>query len=455
MPIVFVHGVSVRDDKGWEQLEILLRRYIAPLISDDAAGVTISRCYWGEFGAKFRFGGASIPNSPIMHLLKNRPLATFSKAQLGKIRDVSSRLLKDDETGRRRLFRSQRQESQPEYTMASLNEEDLSNLLAQAVLTNGELDSEDSAIASLAADEIAHEPETRKALSECKNRSEEIQLLRERVAARYLKLKGHVKSSKSKLPILRDSLLVNMLESVARTAHGAGFVLTRAAAEARSPINQFVTSFIGDVFAYLTERGDAAAPGWIPTTLLAALAEAHDVKIARGGEPLIVMSHSMGGQIVYDAVTHFLPKLPEYQNVKVDFWCACASQVGLFEELKLFLESDNRYGIESGDAVPYPPSKHLGYWWNVWDHNDFVSYSTKSIIAGVDDEAYSTGMALVSAHSGYLTLPSFFRRFQKKLKKAKQLGWCMEEVSANGANDSADIDDFDESQAALLEQLES
>lgn len=106
MPIVFVHGVSVRDDKGWEQLEILLRRYIAPLIADDAAGVTISRCYWGDFGAKFRFGGASIPNSPIMHLLKNRPLATFSKAQLGKIRAVSQRLLKDDETGKRRLLRA-------------------------------------------------------------------------------------------------------------------------------------------------------------------------------------------------------------------------------------------------------------------------------------------------------------------------------------------------------------
>jgi hypothetical protein len=446
LPIVFVHGVSVRDDKGWEQLEILLRRYIAPLIADDAAGVTISRCYWGDFGAKFRFGGASIPNSPIMHLLKNRPLATFSKAQLGKIRAVSQRLLKDDETGKRRLFKSSHTEAQSEFKMSRLTEEDLSNLLAQAVITNSGLDSEDSAIASLAADEVAHEADTFEALAKCDTRQEEIQLLRERVAARYLKLKGHVKSSKSKLPVLRDSLLINMLESVARTAHGAGFVLTRAAAEARSPINQFVTSFIGDVFAYLTERGDASAPGWIPATLLAALAEAHDIKVARGGEPLIVMSHSMGGQIVYDAVTHFLPRLPEYQNLKVDFWCACASQVGLFEELKLFLESDNRYGIESGDSVPYPPSKHLGYWWNVWDHNDFVSYSTKSIIADVDDEAYTTGMALVSAHSGYLTLPSFFRRFQKKLKKAKQLGWQM---AAGDANNHGELE------PALLGELES
>lgn len=447
MPIVFVHGVSVRDDKGWEQLEILLRRYIAPLISDDAAGVTISRCYWGDFGAKFRFGGASIPNSPIMHLLKNRPLATFSKAQIGKIRAVSQRLLKDDETGKRKLFRTARSEEPQEFKMASLSQEDLSNLLAQAVISNSGLDSEDSAIATLAADEVAHEADTYDALAKCDTRQEEIQLLRERVAARYLKLKGHVKSSKSKLPVLRDSLLINMLESVARTAHGAGFVLTRAAAEARSPINQFVTSFIGDVFAYLTERGDASAPGWIPATLLAALTEAHDIKVARGGEPLIVMSHSMGGQIVYDAVTHFLPRLPEYKDFKIDFWCACASQVGLFEELKLFLESDNKYGIESGDAVPYPPSSHLGYWWNVWDHNDFVSYSTRSIIAGVDDEAYSTGMAIVSAHSGYLTLPSFFRRFQKKIKKAKQLGWRMAECDAGN---SASY----ESEPALLEQLE-
>ena len=126
----------------------------------------------------------------------------------------------------------------------------------------------------------------------------------------------------------------------------------------------------------------------------------------------------MGGQIVYDIVTHFLPNLPDYKGLRIDFWCASASQVGFFEELKLFLESCEQYSLAAGKLVPYPNRQHLGHWWNVWDHNDFVSYSVKGIIEDVDDELYDTGLDIVWAHLGYLALPSFFRKFGRKVQKA-------------------------------------
>jgi hypothetical protein len=214
----------------------------------------------------------------------------------------------------------------------------------------------------------------------------------------------------------KTKFLHSSTEGIKRGANSAGHVAARAVAEIKSPVNRFITTFIGDVFAYLHERGDYRSPGWIPSRFLECVGEARRNKLERDGEPLIVMSHSMGGQIVYDAVTHFLPRMDEFNDTKIDFWVATASQVGLFEELKLFLESSEDYTLETGEPAPFPDSRYLGYWWNVWDHNDVVSYSVRGIIDGVDDEAYSTGLFVVGAHGGYLEMPSFFRKFARKVE---------------------------------------
>ncbi len=128
----------------------------------------------------------------------------------------------------------------------------------------------------------------------------------------------------------------------------------------------------------------------------------------------------MGGQIVYDAVTHFLPNDPERSQIHINFWCATASQVGFFEEAKLFLARSDAY--QTGNPVPFPAT-HLGVWWNVWDHNDFLSFTAKDIMAGVDDEPFDSGMSLLAAHGGYLQRPSFYRKLAEKLRAAGQRGW--------------------------------
>jgi hypothetical protein len=185
-------------------------------------------------------------------------------------------------------------------------------------------------------------------------------------------------------------------------------------------LNEFISVFLGDVFVYLRSRGTAAQPGEIPRRLLDTLKLAHQNKCQRGGEPLVVLSHSMGGQIVYDAVTHFLPNDPTLHDLRIDFWCATASQVGFFEELKLFLSRDSAY--KTGNPVPFPAA-HLGVWWNVWDHNDFLSYTADSIMARIDDEPYDSGMSLLAAHGGYLKRPSFYRALAGKLHTAAARRW--------------------------------
>ena len=94
--------------------------------------------------------------------------------------------------------------------------------------------------------------------------------------------------------------------------------------------------------------------------------------------------------------------------------------MGFFEEAKLFLASDPAH--RTGHPVPFPRA-HLGHWWNVWDPNDFLSFTVKDIVADVDDASYSSGMSLATAHGGYLDRPSFYRRLADKLQAAAAKGW--------------------------------
>ena len=65
-----------------------------------------------------------------------------------------------------------------------------------------------------------------------------------------------------------------------------------------------IATFIGDAFQYLSERGDGSAPGPIGRTVLAALLEG-SARARQSDEPLVVISHSFGGEIVYDILTHY------------------------------------------------------------------------------------------------------------------------------------------------------
>ena len=65
-------------------------------------------------------------------------------------------------------------------------------------------------------------------------------------------------------------------------------------------------------------------PGAIPSVLIKELQTAQINKQKNDNEPIVLLTHSMGGQIAYDTVTSFLPALET--QIKVDYWCATASQ---------------------------------------------------------------------------------------------------------------------------------
>jgi hypothetical protein len=417
MPIVFVHGVNTRDHSAFQTAEPLLRNYIAPKIASDPSKVLISEVYWGDIAATMAWDGASRPHSPILHqgpeddanVLRRALLTVLQSKELRGIPTNSAPsggsgiVVGGPVTNPAKL----------DLRLSRLTPDQLSDLLASSLAAQIK-DPNELAQKLLIADAIAHDPNTRVVLSGKPSLQAELEYLVTELNARGTVLAQGWTSD------MADTLK----EALERAGDSLGWALTRVAAEGRKPLQEFISRFLGDLLKYLVERGDATRPGPIPSVLLKKLEEAAAHPSTLAGERIVVMSHSMGGQLVYDALTHFIPQSanPAHRKLRIDFWCATASQQGFFEELKLFIASDPAIGNgKSISKVPFPPN--LGYWYSVWDHNDFLSFTAKDIFEGVVDESYDGGLWLVPAHSGYLVRPSFYRRFAEQIDLAAKAKW--------------------------------
>jgi hypothetical protein len=425
MPIIYIHGVNTRSRDGFlNEIQVYLRRYIAPVISAQPATVSIEDVYWGDLGAKFAWYGASRPKSRLLGQGADAQaeVAPIERALMAEL--LSKRTEQWPQSGAGQPSSGGLISGGAAPVPAGTRKIDLSALSSAALsdLVGGIIDStvpiaKERVSYRMAADDAAHDPVV---LEKLRREQDPEKQLEELLNATELRVRQ------------RDPLLGQgagewlakigdrSRETIRRAQSFPAYTASIFAAEARKPINELVSFFLGDVLEYIKNRGEKLQPGPIPKLLVEKLKAAQQNKERRQGEPLIVLSHSMGGQIVYDTISHFLPNDPSLAQVRVDFWCASASQVGFFEEAKLFLASSNRN--LPGHPVPFPRT-HLGVWWNVWDQNDFISFTTRDIFERVDDEEFDSGMSLINAHSGYLQRPSFFRRFAEKLEGAKNSGW--------------------------------
>jgi len=422
MPIIYIHGVNTRSHDGFLAIKPYLQRLVAPSISADPDHVLIEDVFWGDAAATFAWDGASRPRTRLLGQGGNRiDVPPVERALAASAFEEAFRRLLPmpssiPETGGLITGASPAGSRRGSLRLRDLKPDELSDLLA-VIIGQQVADAEPRAHLSLIADAVAHDASTQAALATARTAEQEIDLLLRRIQQQA---QADATLLGMGLPPWLTGLGDRLGETLSRAFDVPTYAVSVAAAELRKPLNELVSVFLADVLVYLNKRGDAADPGEIPQRLLTQLARAHANQLERGGEPIVVLSHSMGGQIVYDAVTHFLPGAPERSHMRIDFWCATASQVGFFEEAKLFLTRHEAYRI--GNPVPFP-SAHLGAWWNVWDHNDFLSFTTKGIMAGVDDEPFDSGMSLLAAHGGYLQRPSFYRKFAEKLRAAAQRHW--------------------------------
>ncbi len=411
MPILYVHGVANRKDgagnlDGWSEIEAFLRRYAAGEISDQPELVDISYAYWGDLGVKLHWQGASRPRSQLLGM--GAFTLTASSVETAEMLESLDSLPPKQQLPTAKP--SGLISAGPTTTamngksrLADLSHDQRADLLVSIARSQKR-----PAADLLLVDALARDAAFVAKLKAAKTPADEMIVVRD--AAATLTPKGLIAQGSSWWSDVADRLS----EVYDRVDGAPANAVTRLVMEARGKINDLATGFIGDVFAYLQEKDQR--PGAIRGRVLEAIRKARNA--APNDEPLIVVTHSMGGQIIYDIVTSFL----EAEHLRIDFWVATASQVGFFEEMKAFINSD--LSIASPNRVTTPSAKVLGWWWNVWDPNDIISYTAKPIFDKfVDDEAFEGGAALAQAHSTYLKRPSFYRKLAEKIQTAKALNY--------------------------------
>lgn len=385
MPLVFVHGVANRMSPARldevRTRDALFRRYLlASHRPDDGGPVMIRNPYWGDFGGKLHWGGASLPVEDFPELHAGN--ARF--AMLSPLADPDRRITSPAAV----VLPVARQGALPEAV----------DLLCAAAAFAGSGQAEEVAEFAVQARRYALARPHPAWLAEVRDDRELVDRLRREI-------KASTPAAGPEAGRIPEGAWTAVSAGVARIHAGVGDFLIREAAERiRLAAVGPLTAFFGDVFVYLAQRTSVARA--IARRVEADLREA--ARRRGRADPLVVVGHSLGGVIAYDLLTSTA------RDVDVDLFITVGSQVGFFEELKLFHSSDPE--IPGGDPERrLPRPANIRRWLNVFDHGDLLGFEVGSIIEGVEDYVYRTG-ALFTAHTAYFVQPGFHDRLAARVR---------------------------------------
>jgi hypothetical protein len=344
MPIVFIHGVATRHgaeyDKGVALRDALLRRYVYEHLHLDSA-VPVTNAYWGDDASKFRWNHASLPTEGVEAFGPEVPLADVILAEF-----VDAELDRDD------IALVSIAAADPEYAFDVLwiaaataaSDEDADVLAELAHRASGLIHGVDTDGLSAAADDEA-------------------------VVEAFVAMFGPARSPASNESFGADEVANRLSEGLIRVRGSAGRLLGRGATKLlRSKLHERGALFIGDVMNYLNERGPTRADaGPIATSVMNAIDHA---TANAPNTPLVIIAHSMGGNIAYDVLSHFRPDL------ECDLLLTVGSQVGLFEELCLLARGKHERCPDLQRVGKLP---NVRRWVNVFDYNDVLGFAASKI----------------------------------------------------------------------------
>ncbi|MEA3277101.1 MAG: hypothetical protein U9Q81_17805 [Pseudomonadota bacterium] len=396
MPVVFVHGVSNRDTPEYRDntraRDAFLRTYVVPHFVKQAIEVAILNPYWGDHGVKFRWGNASLPES-------FDPMETFG-AGLGP---AHLRIGGD-------IVAPLGPAAADIVTIAQRSLADAIDVVWAAALPEVETPEQAEALAESsrrAFDYAAAQPKPPWLATA--NNENFVDLLLEHVESYDQENVPAAPGEEVRWESFgAGSLLDDLKEGASRIMELVPTAMSTVATTlGRKKLHLGASMFLGDVFQYLTRRGERENPGPIVSTVLNAF---HTANAKRSDtDPLIVIGHSLGGVVSYDILTYFQPDL------EVDVFMTVGSQVALFEEMGMYKHPPVPADAPSERLVRPANIKH---WLNVLDPNDAFSFRAEGVFEGVTDYAYETGYGLTQAHGGYFHRPSFYRRLGERLAQA-------------------------------------
>lgn len=448
MPVVFIHGVNVRDryqnlNDALAMGELLNERVLRPLAASGVgkfASIQLNPLlmrvpYWGDDGVHFAWHGATLPKLHATDILGgeeasgvpsetqvialaallrqgqgdtvcDQPLLQAARTDFPLFIDIVLEPIIESEV--RLIEDSALQVHADDVGMtddASSPQPFVSPFLEAMLIDAAEQVASDTELKQRVATQITNDDdlidEVEKWLLESfREQVRQYDAARTRTSTEVDVLGGGLGGAVKEATDRIQEFFIRALQAPSRIPSVAALKILRR------PLHPVFTRFSGDVFEYLLRRGDWTSPGKIVQVILAELDTAMS---KRPGEPLIVITHSMGGNIFYDILTHFRPEL------EVDVWLSVGGQVGLFEEMKLFHASDPK--VRSPQKVDQLGSR-VRCWRNVYDPADPAAFLAEPVFANVKDVRYSTGAGDYHTHLNYFKRSRLYRSLREELGEA-------------------------------------
>jgi hypothetical protein len=394
MPVIFVHGVNTRKgpryDAGIEVKSTFLKRCLRGATINGKPFGSIRNVefpYWGDLATTFAWNMASLPRGDMQAL--GVPTDADLRVILAHIRDAVPGGMTDE----------------PIVALAKRNFCNAVELVSAITLEHTPPTMENEVAGFVVAAQVyANENPNPAWLA---NTATDLQFL------------GNLGLAINALPNVQAQGLdkvINELNLAATNLKNAAigmigtavdkvgnFASTKLVGWTRDSLNGELGRFFGDIFLYFDGRGDQGAPGPIPQRILGALDAA---TAAAADEPLVIVSHSLGGVISFDLLGHFRPQL------QVDLFVSVGSQIAHFEEIKLYKTSDPSVKPPQKAQTP----ENIMRWINVYDEVDIFSYSAKNVFNRVDvDARYDTKTYVTKAHGAYFDQARFYERLRTRI----------------------------------------
>jgi hypothetical protein len=424
MPLVFVHGVNVREGELYSRERAFRDRHFVEIfyrqLGRQVPVESILNPYWGDLGASLS------PDTPFLprggyDMLWRRNLEADPDTTVSDIEDIfdsdcATPLLEMARTASLAdvvdlLWDIVDQEMNEGGPGCEKSAEDMARL-AQRALDFAHSPEGDAWLKTVKTDEellerlggLLHEDgnQTNPAPAATKSNKTTISGMVKSAGGRFQKritdARHHLKNRSKSLRVRLREDMANVRLRIRQKAVGTTARLINN--PIRAIFHQQCALLIGDAFSYFSARGDDK-PSPIAQRVIDALQEAVAIR-DKTGEEVIVIGHSMGGVILCDIVTHYGKDIP------IDVLITVGSQFPLFADLKMFP------GVDPADR-PVPRPDNVKRWINIFDPHDFLGYPGSHIFEGIDDFHLPTYAVGGAAHTDYFNRPSFYWQLARRL----------------------------------------
>ena len=438
MPLVFIHGVNTRAtdpdyERGVAARQMMFEQLVARPMRTTYPDFRIAPdVYWGDLGVGFLWRLRSIPDirqkevqGPEEDRSKNLDLLRVGSAKsrldsrvehLG-IPQPFAEAAKVDPAGLiRAIFAAEADRFAPPLLKPPVDDSNAGGRTTEEGKNHGLL--------WIAVDRFARRVETQRALIQAESDSEVVERIQSGIRDEFQAVFEEAKPAAAEtsegvehLGKLSDGLgwaLGHLKDAVddasaflKKTAASAGrdasLGLTKIL---RDPISRKGLRFLGDVLVYL-HHGAKGSPNICQRVREGLL----KLKPNEGEkEPLVVVTHSFGSEIVYDLLTS-----RALDDITIDLWVTVGAQTSLFAEMQLFTAMPTDIPKDTDQYVLGRPAR-VTKWVNFYDPADALSYKHKPVFGDVEDILVNDAGNLTNAHGHYFVTPFFYDKVAEQLQ---------------------------------------